>query len=377
MRRLSIALLLGILVVVVSKPLLVYASTYAITGVSYDNETEYEFGNATLSDDGTLSVICMPEREIETEKYIWYEYKNLIKKVVFDNSINKINSSSFKDYTNIKEIELGTGIREIKESAFSGCNELSLITGGDNLESIAEGAFYTENQSIPDNLTYLNTCNENLKNYDWFKYQNREVCTGIEYLMETVSKIEKMPVNYRFTNEEMKSVLKETYKIIGHEDYVIETEIKPEDLELSTNLIENVGENIIYVQFNYKNGLGKNEDLVNEVVIEGVENKPVAVEIPLEFNLKYDGEKFIGTEYLKVVGSDAEVNGIKVKAETVINFDDKAAGTVEFGENGEKEFPMSSIVNGVQEKITINVTKDMIYSIGSLNSKVQFEITTY
>lgn len=376
MRRISIALLFGILMVVI-KTIPVYASTYVVAGVSYDDEKNCEFGDATLSEDGTLSVISMPEENLEAEKYVWYEYKNLIKKVVFDNSISEVNSSSFKDYTNIKEIELGTGVRKIEENAFSGCSELKLITGGENVESIADGAFYTESQSVPDNLTYLNTCNENLKNYDWFKFQNRKVCTDINYVMETTSKIEKMPVNYRFNNEEMKAVLKETYKIIGQEDYVIETELKPEDIELSTNLIEKGGENIIYVHFNYKNGLGKNEDLVNEVVIEGVENKPVAVEIPLEFNLKYDGEKFIGTEYLKVVGSDAEVNGIKVKAKTVINFDDKAAGTVEFGDDGEKLFPMSSIVNGVQEKITINVEKDMIYSIGDMNSEVQFEIITY
>lgn len=88
----------------------------------------------------------------------WYDYKASIKKVIIDNSIEKVGNFAFWQCLGLTEVVIADSVTEIGMYAFDECSKLSSVTIGSSVESIGANAFnntaITEIE-LPDSVSSL------------------------------------------------------------------------------------------------------------------------------------------------------------------------------------------------------------------------------
>ena len=95
------------------------------------------------------------------EEVPWYEYRNAITAVEFDEQVTSIGSYAFSECTGLSEISLPRDCRNIGMYAFKNCDSLSYLTFSDSLESLREGAFAgcksLKDVNLPGSLMFMDT----------------------------------------------------------------------------------------------------------------------------------------------------------------------------------------------------------------------------
>ena len=152
LKILKISLVIAILLMNVLNFSNVYASDEIVSGSCGDNITW------SLSSDGTLTITGTGA--MSGSESAWINYKDQVKKVVFNGNITSISERAFEKHSNLETIVLPDSITTIGLRAFAECANLKTVTFPENLRTIGMAAFYKcyslEEVDLAENVMYIN-----------------------------------------------------------------------------------------------------------------------------------------------------------------------------------------------------------------------------
>lgn len=149
-----------------------------LTGASRHDESPYSGDNPYLPppqpaagewgesvnwslEDGVLTISGVGAMPSGTDygQTPWNEQKEMIKKVVVEDTVTSVGAYAFWDCGNLTEVSLGKGVTYIGKAAFVYCEHLPAITLPEGVETIADWVF-AQNSALtsivlPSSLTYI------------------------------------------------------------------------------------------------------------------------------------------------------------------------------------------------------------------------------
>ena len=165
-------------------------SRQAMMGINYTLVGEFGGNMAwNLSNEGVLTISGEGEMEFEDDKAPWFEYTDLIEKVVITEGVTSIANEAFYSCRQLKEVELPDSLSSIGEKAFCYSRELEQITIPKNVKSIGAQAFNTYGE-----LTELNvqSGNKYFSSSEGVLF-NKDKTTLIQYPSNKTGKSYKIP----------------------------------------------------------------------------------------------------------------------------------------------------------------------------------------
>ena len=103
--------------------------------------TLYEEGLLTIEGKGKMYdyfEVNTPLRSLSP----WYQYKDIIKQVVFDNDVTSVGSYAFWLHKNIETVNIGNFVKTIGEKAFYSCENIKNIVLPDSVVIVYDWAFF-------------------------------------------------------------------------------------------------------------------------------------------------------------------------------------------------------------------------------------------
>ena len=152
-----------------------------------------------LTDTGTLSISGKGAMD-NYSNYPWENYKNQIKKVVFEEGITYIGTSAFEFYSGIESVTLANSIESTGSYCFSGCTNLREMTFGNNskMKSIGQLFFARTKVTeviIPESVTYIGQyCFENCSALKTVVFPDGLESVGVD-LLRNCNNLERCYVN--------------------------------------------------------------------------------------------------------------------------------------------------------------------------------------
>lgn len=93
-----------------------------------------------VTKDGVLTISGNRSMQ-EKAEYIWWDYKDIVTRIVVEDGITNIPNGTFKNMSNVTTVYLGNAITYIGKEAFLGCTALTSVTIPASITEIREEAF--------------------------------------------------------------------------------------------------------------------------------------------------------------------------------------------------------------------------------------------
>lgn len=135
----------------------------------------------TLSADGVMTISGTGEMyDYKNNEQPWTGYDTLIRKVVLEDTVERIGKYAFYYCNYLTEAVLGTGTTSIGDFAFNSCPALQTLTVGDDTSAVGSCFFNTNITTVilRDSVTALNSNIRNLDTIEVFVADNSD---GIGY----------------------------------------------------------------------------------------------------------------------------------------------------------------------------------------------------
>lgn len=185
----AVIMLLQIILPMVS---IIWESDFTIKSIAADtvnswDVSENQDGSITASFDSTTGTLTISgvgkiKEESFSDDYLWYSKRDGITKVLISNEIENIPTRAFKEYKNLREINLGNSVKTIEYEAFSDCKSLNYIQLPEGLENIDRAVFQNcvrlTNISIPSTVKMIGQ--EDHKQYGEYQFDVFRGCINLQ-----------------------------------------------------------------------------------------------------------------------------------------------------------------------------------------------------